>query len=407
MVKETKLYDTLGVSPSASDSELKKAYRKLAMKWHPDKNDGNAEAETKFKEISYAYEILSDEKKRTIYDQGGETALKEGGGGGGGGGSPFDIFDMFFGGGMGGMGGGHRHRGPQKGKDVVHQLKVSLEDMYNGTTKRLSLQKNVVCDKCNGRGGKAGAVGKCMICRGTGIQVRVHQLGPGMMQQIQSMCKECDGKGERINPKDRCKTCNGRKVVKNNKILEVHVDKGMVEGQKVMFHGEGDQEPNLEPGDVVIVLVEKDHPVFHRQNEDLFMKMEISITEALCGFQRVINTLDSREIIVTSYPGEIVKFADVKCVMGEGMPIYRDPFSKGRLIIQFKVNFPESNWTSPENIAKLEKLLPPKEEVIITDDMEEVTLHQYDANAKSSSGRSAYDEDDDEGGQRGMQCQTH
>jgi len=403
MVKETKLYDTLGVSPSASDPELKKAYRKLAMKWHPDKNDGDAAAEKKFKEISFAYEVLSDEKKRRIYDEGGETALKEGGTGGGGG-SPFDIFDMFFG---GGMGGGHRHhRGPQKGKDVVHQLKVSLEDMYNGATKRLSLQKNIVCDKCGGKGGKAGAVSKCMVCRGTGIQVKVHQLGPGMMQQIQSMCRECDGKGERINPKDRCKTCHGRKVVKHSKILEVHVDKGMIEGQKVMFHGEGDQEPDLEPGDVVIVLVEKDHPVYHRQNEDLLMKMDISITEALCGFQRVINTLDQREIVVTSMPGEVVKYGDVKCVHGEGMPIYRDPFSKGRLIIQFKVDFPPNNWTSPDVIAKLEKLLPPKEDVIITDDMDEVNLSPYDSSMKS--GRSAYDEDDDEGGHpRGMQCQTH
>jgi len=407
MVKETKLYDTLGCSPNASDPELKKAYRKLAMKWHPDKNDGDAAAERKFKEISFAYEVLSDEKKRRIYDEGGETALKEGGSGGGGGGSPFDIFDMFFGGGMGGGHHGHRgHRGPQKGKDVVHQLKVSLEDMYNGTTKRLSLQKNIICDKCGGKGGKAGAVSKCMICRGTGIQVKVHQLGPGMMQQIQSMCRECDGKGERINPKDRCKTCHGRKVIKSNKILEVHVDKGMIEGQKVMFHGEGDQEPDLEPGDVVIVLVEKEHPVYHRQNEDLLMKMDISITEALCGFQRVINTLDNREIVVTSYPGEVVKYGDVKCVLGEGMPIYRDPFSKGRLIIQFKVNFPENNWTSPDMIAKLEKLLPPKDDVIITDDMDEVTLSPYDANAKS--GRNAYDEDDEEGGHpRGMQCQTH
>nr|CAB3238696.1 dnaJ homolog subfamily A member 1-like [Phallusia mammillata] len=399
MVRETKLYDVIGVSPNASEAELKKAYRKLAMKYHPDKNPNDQAANDKFKELSAAYEVLSDAKKRKIYDEGGIQALKEGGGREGHGGA-FDIFDMFFG------GGGRRHQ-PHKGKDVVHQLKVSLEDMYNGTTKRLSLQKNVICDKCKGRGGKEGAVSKCMTCRGTGIQVKVHQIGPGMMQQIQSMCRECDGKGERINAKDRCKTCNGRKVTKQSKILEVHVDKGMNEGHKVMFHGEGDQEPDLEPGDVVIVLVEKEHDIFHRQNEDLLMKMEISITEALCGFQRVIRTLDDREIVITTYPGEVIKYGDIKCVLGEGMPIYRDPFEKGRLVIQFKINFPPDRWTSPENIKKLEKLLPPKDEVIVTDNMEEVTLHEFDENHKSHNSRNAYDEDDDEGHPRGMQCQTH
>ena len=177
-----------------------------------------------------------------------------------------------------------------KGKEAVHPLKVSLEDMYNGTTKRLSLQKNVICSKCKGRGGKEGAVSRCGSCRGTEIQVKVHHIGPGMMQQIQSMCRDCGGKGERINAKDRCKHCNGRKVIKESKILEVHVDKGMNKGQKIVFHGEGDQEPGLEPGDVIIVLDEKEHPVFHRQNEDLLIKMDLSITEAFCGFQRAIST---------------------------------------------------------------------------------------------------------------------
>jgi DnaJ family protein A protein 1 len=179
-----------------------------------------------------------------------------------------DIFEMFFGGrggGMGGMGGlfggGGRRGGPRRTKNLVHQLSISLEDMYNGSVRKLALQKNVICESCSGIGGKQGAVQKCPNCRGTGMQVRIQQLGPGMMQQIQSMCQECSGNGERIDPKLRCKKCNGKKVNRERKILEVHVDKGMEDAQKITFSGEGDQEPGLEPGDIIIVLDEKPHPV--------------------------------------------------------------------------------------------------------------------------------------------------
>ena len=119
-----------------------------------------------------------------------------------------------------------RRAGPQKGKDVIHQLKVSLEDLYNGAVRKLALQKNAICTKCEGRGGKKGAVQTCGNCRGTGMQIRVQQLGPGMVQQIQSMCHECQGQGESISAKDRCKNCQGRKVTRERKILEVHIDKG-------------------------------------------------------------------------------------------------------------------------------------------------------------------------------------
>ncbi|XP_041794281.1 dnaJ homolog subfamily A member 1 [Chelmon rostratus] len=394
MVHETGYYDLLGVSPQATPEEIKKAYRKLALKYHPDKNPSEGD---KFKHISQAYEVLSNPEKRNLYDQGGEQAIKEGGMGGGS--SPMDIFNMFF-------GGGGRMQRERRGKNVVHQMGVTLEEMYKGTTRKLGLQKNVICEKCDGYGGKKGALEKCSNCKGKGVQIKVQQIGPGMIQQIQSMCSECQGQGEKFNSKDRCKNCNGHKVERTKKILEVNIDKGMKDGQRITFHGEGDQEPGLEPGDVIIVLDQKDHPVFQRQDDNLMMTMNIKLVEALCGFKKTIQTLDSRTIVITSLPGEVIKHDDIKCVQNEGMPIYRDPYEKGQLIIQFQVEFPKKGWLPEHLMFQLERLLPPREDVMITDDTEEVELSEVDVQAQQRShSREAYEEDE-EGPRGGVQCQT-
>lgn len=399
MVKETTYYDILNVKPSCTADELKKAYRKLALKYHPDKNPAEGQ---RFTQISQAYEVLSNPEKRRIYDDGGEQAIKEGSTGGHGFSSPMDIFDMFFGGGGGGM------RRERRGKNVVHQLAVALDELYNGIIRKLPLQRNVICDKCEGRGGKKGAVETCPSCRGSGMQIRVQQLGPGMVQQIQTVCSDCQGHGERINPKDRCKTCQGRKVSKERKLLEVHIDKGMEDGQKITFAAEGNQEPGLEAGDAIVVIDEKEHDTFKRNGTDLIMRMELLLTEALCGFQKVIKTLDNRNLVLTALPGEVIKHGAVKFIFNEGMPQYKNPFEKGRLIIEFLVQFPPR--IDPAIVVNLEKLLPLRPEVDLPTEAEEVTLMEIDPqnDSRHFHSRNAYDEDDEmHGGRGGVQCQTH
>lgn len=397
--KDTKLYDELGVAPTATPEEIKKAYRKLALKFHPDKNPDDPE---KFKNISAAFEVLSDEKKRGIYDKYGEEGLKEGGGGEGH--NPFDIFDMFFGG--GGRGRGRQPGEKMRGRDTVHQMKVSLDDLYNGTTRQLAVQKNVICETCNGIGGKEGSVQKCENCNGSGMDVRMRQIGPGMVQQIQQPCRPCNQTGEKIREKDRCKNCAGKKVEKQRKILKCEIDKGMKDGQKLTFSGEGDQAPDIEPGDIVIVLDEKEHDVFRRQGSDLYMTMGIELADALCGFTRNIKTLDNRTLVIKCNPGEVIRPKELKCVLDEGMPIYGDPLEKGRLVIDFQIKFPKDGWIQPKDLPSLELLLPAREKHVIADISEEVHLSMIDDVPPSTShGGNYYDDEDDQRGQ-GVQCQT-
>jgi DnaJ family protein A protein 1 len=233
-----------------------------------------------------------------------------------------------------------------------------------------------------------------------------------MYQQIQTVCRDCDGNGERINPKDMCKTCQGHKIVKERKILEVHIDKGMEDGQKITFYGEGDQVPGLEPGDIVIVLEEKEHALFKRRDMDLFMKMDISLTEALCGFRRPIKTLDNRTVVITSHAGEVIKTGETKCVLNEGMPMHKNPFEKGRLIITFNVTFPENGEIAANKIEELERLLPPRPQIVVPTDAEEHVLADIDPSYRRGGrggGRGGMmDEDmDEDGGMPGgrrVQC---
>jgi len=317
-----------------------------------------------------------------------------------------DLFNAFFGGGFFGGGGGRGGNREKRGKDVVHQLKVTLEDLYRGKTTKLALQKTVLCSECDGVGGKKGSAKTCEACNGNGIQLRLRQIGPGMVQQIQQVCSDCQGEGEVIKDKDRCKNCKGKKTESQRKVLEVHIDKGMKDGQKIVFNGEGDQSPGVTPGDVVIVLEQKPHAIFKRKDRDLYVDQSISLSMALTGGQFIVNHLDDRKLLVKSNPGEVIKPGDVKVISKEGMPTYKNPFEKGDLFISFSIVFPPGNWLKPAELTQLAKLLPAEEKIAKNEDMEDVDMTDFDPSKYQNANGSrsnAYDEEG-ESEQPRVQC---
>lgn len=243
------------------------------------------------------------------------------------------------------------------------------------------------------------------------MKVTIRQLGPSMIQQMQHPCNECKGTGESINENDRCPQCKGEKVVPEKKVLEVVVEKGMQNGQKITFPGEADEVPDTITGDIVFVLQQKEHPKFKRKGDDLFVEHALSLTEALCGFRFILTHLDGRQLLIKSNPGEVVKPDQYKAINDEGMPMYQRPFMKGKLYVHFTVEFPDS--LSPDQVKALEAVLPPKPSMGLSemelDECEETTLHdvniEEEMRRKQAQGQEAYDEDDEmhSGGQR-VQC---
>ncbi|KAL2435260.1 Mitochondrial protein import protein mas5 [Exophiala dermatitidis] len=396
MVKDTKLYEILGVDPSASEAQLKSAYKKGALKHHPDKNAHNPDAAEKFKELSKAYEVLSDPQKRAIYDPYGEEGLEQGGMGGGM--AAEDLFAQFFGGGggFGGMfGGGMRDTGPKKARTIHHVHKVSLEDIYRGKVSKLALQKSVICPACEGRGGKEGAVKTCTGCNGAGMKTMMRQMGP-MIQRFQTICPDCQGEGEILRERDRCKRCMGKKTIVERKVLHVHVDRGVKSGHKVEFRGEGDQMPGVLPGDVVFEIEQKPHPRFQRRDDDLFYHAEIDLLTALAGGQIFIEHLDDRWITVNIPAGDPITPGMVKVIKGQGMPTYRH-HDFGDLYVQFDVKFPDK--TELQNIHLLESVLPPRmqQKLPPPDSMvEDFEMNEVDARQHARAHGAHLDEDDDD-----------
>ncbi|KAA6397479.1 MAG: putative dnaJ subfamily A member 1 [Streblomastix strix] len=382
MSKDTKYYDILGVKKDASADEVKRAYRKAALKYHPDKNPDNPEAAEKFKEVGMAYEVLSDPDKREKYDKYGEEGLKEGGGvhftdG-------FSLFETLFGGGLGG-----RDRGPKKADDITHHLKLSLEDLYAGKTQKLAMTKQIVCPDCKGKGStKPNGVKTCDVCHGKGIRTVVRQMGPGFISQSQEPCRTCRQRGIIIEDKDKCKRCNADMVVPDKKIIEVHVERGSLPNQQIKFPGEGNQEPSMDAGDLIVVVDEKPHQYFKRKGKDLFIDKELSFSESLCGFQFQITALDGRKLLLKSEEGEIIKPGDVRAITGEGMPVYRSALEKGSLIVNFSVVYPEKGSITPTVSKILLRIFPkPNEEEINRSECEELELHELTSGQASNASR--------------------
>ena len=358
--------------PTATQDEIKKAHRRLALRLHPDKG-GDAE---KFKEVNEAYDVLKDPKKREIYDAYGEEAIKEGLGGAGGGmpgggagGAMADLFGELFGGGAaGGRRGGKRGGGgggPAKSDDVVHKLALSLEELYAGATKRLTISRKVPCGACGGAGSRSGKRYACGGCRGTGVQVHVRPLGPGMVQQVQARCGECGGAGYSQPPSDRCGGCGGAGLASERATLEAAVEPGARHGQRVVLRGAaGVSEPGLEPGDVVLVVAQKEHPVFQRPRghggQDLVAEIELPLLDALCGGGEgaTIKTLDGRALKLSlgGAKGGVIRPGAFYCVPDEGMPYPGRPLVKGNLYVRFSVKFPDA--LDAGAAAALRALLP-------------------------------------------------
>lgn len=347
-------YEILGVKKTADQAELKSAYRKLAMQYHPDKNPGDEEAEKKFKEISAAYDILKDEQKRAAYDRYGEAAFNGGMGGGAGGGNPFgggfdfssgaggafsDIFEDLF--------GGNRRRqaasANTRGSDLRYNMDITLEESYRGDQKTIKIPTYVSCETCDGSGSAdKGETSTCGTCQGAG-RVRMQQ---GFFT-VERTCATCNGAGSTItNP---CKKCNGQGRVRKNKTLSVNIPKGVEEGMRIRLAGEGEAGvQGGEPGDLYLFISLRPHELFEREGDDIHCHVPISMTTAALGGSVEVPTLEGARARVTIPEG--TQTGDKFRLRGKGMSIMRASDKRGDLYVHAAVE-------TPVNLSKKQKEL--------------------------------------------------
>lgn len=298
MAEKRDYYEILGVSKTATDDEIKKAYRRLAKKYHPDLNPNNPEAEARFKEAGEAYQILSNPETRAKYDQFGHAAFDGASGYGGGAGSGFggfgfdvnDIFDSIFGGGFGGFGGNRGGRTPQRGADLRASLEISFEEAVFGTEKDITINKSVPCDACEGTGSKSKETKRCSVCGGTG-QVQVKQNTPfGQFMNVKT-CDKCGGTGKAVD--DPCQVCRGKGFVRKAVKVHVKIPAGIDNGQAISISGMG--EPGSKggaPGNLLVSVRIRPHKTLERDGYDIHVEKVISVAQAALGDTIKIETID-------------------------------------------------------------------------------------------------------------------
>ncbi|MGM0378585.1 MAG: molecular chaperone DnaJ [Bacillota bacterium] len=351
-------YDVLGVDKNADASELKRAYRKKAMKYHPDRNDGDKESEKKFQEINEAYEVLSDEEKRKMYDQFGHAGVNQqaggpGGQGGFGGASGFggfeDIINEMFGGGFSG-GASSRNR-PQKGKSIKVNVTISFKESAFGTKKDIEFYRTEECGNCHGTGGEPGSSKhSCDKCNGAG-EIRYKQRSLFGESISVKQCDKCKGSGEIYE--DSCKTCKGYGKVKKKKNINIKIPKGIYNGAKISIRGEGNLGKNGGPrGDVYVVVNVKSHEIFERDGDDVFCEIPITFTQAALGSEIVVPTLEGKisfEIKPGTQSGKQYRLKN------KGFPILNG-YGKGNQYVKVKVEVPKDlNARQKELLEEFEK----------------------------------------------------
>ncbi len=340
-------YEVLGVDKNASANDIKKAYRKLAIQYHPDKNPDNKEAEEKFKEAAEAYSVLSDTDKRARYDQFGFEGVSGAGGGGGFNGAGMDINDIFsmfgdiFGGrggfsGFGGFGGSSAGPAKHRGSDQRVKVKLTLQEIANGVTKKFKLKKYVPCTHCNGSGAENGAVETCPDCKGTGRVVRTQQSFFGMMRS-EVACPRCNGQGKII--KNKCQHCNGDGIMMGEEIVEVNIPAGVYEGMQLSMRGKGNAgKYNGIPGDLLILVEEEKHPTLVRDENDLIYSLLLDIPTATLGGFAEIPTIDGKAKVTIdpgTQPGKVLR------LRGKGLPSLNG-YGRGDIVVNISVYIPET-----------------------------------------------------------------
>lgn len=362
MASKRDYYEVLGISKGASDTEIKKAYRKMAKKYHPDANPDNKEAEAKFKEVNEAYEVLSDPQKKAAYDQYGHSAFEQGGMGGGGFSGGFsgmdmgDIFSGIFGdGGFGGFGdifggGGSRRRGPQRGSDLYMNLTISFEESMFGCKKDIAVNVSETCPDCKGSGAKAGTTAEtCPHCQGTGQEKVTTRTPFGMAQTVRS-CSHCNGEGKII--KEKCPKCGGKGNVNVRKTVTVDIPKGIAHGQSIRKRGIGGAgSRGGENGDLFVQILVTPSKQFQRQGNDLYTDVSIDIVQASLGAEITIPTIDGDEKY-TIKPGTQPNTKIT--IRGKGAYNVRNERARGNLIVTLKVVVPTE--LKKEQKELLEKL---------------------------------------------------